>query len=137
MTVWATEILNGSIACAELLDKTHADGVYLAAVKNQFTKLSNPELTPSAQVLRDMTEHQQSFYVHTIALAEQHRVYFEQRPLSENDQAHFNALTQKSLHEQQALEKQQQPSFDDYLANYYAQYRGCSCGNTTSAPQNY
>lgn len=137
MHSWAVEILNGSLACAELLDKTHADGVYLAAVKNQFAKLSNPELTPSAKVLRDMAEQQQSFYAHTLALAEQHRAYFFERPLNGEMHAHFTALTTSSLHEQQRLENQQQLSFDNYLANYYAQYRGCSCDNTTSAPQNY
>lgn len=129
MVDWATDILKGSIACAELLDKHHGDDIYITAVNNQFAKLTHPPLTPSAKVLEDMVAQQQSFYEHTLALAEQHRIYFSQRPLSANDQAHFNSLTNSSLHEQQTLENKQQLNFDDYLADYYAQYRGCSCGS--------
>jgi len=128
MTVWATDILNGCIACAELLDNHQNGGSYTVAVNQQFAKLTNPELTPSAKVLRDMTAHQQSFYAHTLALAERHRAYFAQRPLTADVHAQFTSLAERSLRDQDALEHQQAMSFDDYLDNYYAQYRGCSCG---------
>jgi len=129
MRAWAQEILQGSDACAELLDQAKGGNAYRQALSLQLAKLENPELTPSARVLRDMTSAQQSFYAHTLALAEQHRAYFATRPLAEKDYADFAQMSAQSLHKQTELETQQQLNFDEYLASYYAQYRGCTgCG---------
>lgn len=130
MRAWAQEILQGSDACAELLDQAKGGNAYRQALSLQLAKLENPELTPSARVLRDMTSAQQSFYAHTLALAEQHRAYFATRPLAEKDYAEFAQMSAQSLHKQTELETQQQLNFDEYLESYYAQYRGCTgCGS--------
>jgi len=130
MRAWAQEILQGSDACAELLDQAKGGDAYRQALALQLAKLENPELTPSARVLRDMTSAQQSFYAHTLALAEQHRAYFATRPLAEKDYADFAQMSAQSLHKQTELETQQQLNFDEYLESYYAQYRGCTgCGS--------
>ncbi len=128
MRSWAQEIIAGSLACAKLLDQAKTGSQYQEAVQQQLAKIENPALTPSARVLRDMQEKQQSFYAHTLHLAEQHRAWFATRPLDETAHTDFVAMSQKSLHEQAAMEQRQQISFDEYLENYYAQYRGCSCG---------
>lgn len=130
MRAWAQEILQGSDACAELLDQAKGGNAYRQALSLQLAKLENPELTPSARVLRDMTSAQQSFYAHTLALAEQHRAYFATRPLAEKDYAEFAQMSAQSLHKQTELETQQQLNFDEYLESYYAQYHGCTgCGS--------
>lgn len=129
MATWATEILNNSLACAALLDSSYSSQQHTQAVQNQFAKITQPELTPSAIALHDMTAHQQSFHAHTLALAEQHRLYFSQRPLDADTQQRFMAYTETSLHEQQALEHNQHTRFDDYLAHYYAQYHDCRCNS--------
>jgi glutamate--cysteine ligase len=61
-------------------------------------------------------------------LAEQHRRYFAERPLSAEAQALFNQQAASSHQQQQDLEREQQLPFEAYLANYYAQYRNCRCG---------
>lgn len=127
MQLWAKEILDGSSACAELLDQAKGGHHYRQAVQQQFAKIDDAELTPSARVLRDMTKAQQSFYAHTLALAEQHRAHFAARPLTDNDQVEFVRMSEQSLSAQTELETRQQLGFDEYLDNYYAQYRGCSC----------
>lgn len=123
---WALEIIRGSMACAELLDQAKGGDAYQQALQQQIAKLENPALTPSARVLRDMQDNRQSFYAHSLALAEQHRVYFAAHELDAPTRASFTELSQASLREQQALEQRQEISFDQYLENYYAQYRGCS-----------
>jgi glutamate--cysteine ligase len=128
MRTWALEIMEGSQICAQLLDQAKGGSHYQQAVQQQIAKIENPSLTPSARVLEDMQQQQQSFFTHTQALAEQHRNYFSQRQLDENSYGHFVNLSEKSLDEQKKLEQQQQGSFDEYLANYYIQYQGCSCG---------
>jgi glutamate--cysteine ligase len=36
-------------------------------------------------------------------------------------------MSEQSLQAQQQLETRQQVDFDQYLENYYNQYRGCRC----------
>lgn len=127
MRDWAREILNGSLACAGLLDKAKGGDHYRQTVTAQIAKIDNPDLTPSAQVLRDMTESRQGFYAHTLAQAEQHRAYFANRPLDDSRYQSFAHMSETSLQAQAELEAQQQPNFDQYLQNYYDQYRGCHC----------
>jgi glutamate--cysteine ligase len=127
MRTWAQEILQGSNACAALLDQAKGGDAYRQALALQVAKLENAELTPSARVLRDMTSAQQSFYAHTLALAEQHRAYFATRPLAEKEYVEFVQMSEQSLQVQTDLETRQQIDFDQYLENYYAQYRGCNC----------
>lgn len=127
MRSWAKEILQGSSSCAGLLDQAKGGDAYRQAIAQQFAKIDNPELTPSARVLRDMTSAKQSFYAHTLALAEQHRQYFSTHQLSQEKQVEFAQMSEQSLHAQHQLETRQQVDFDQYLENYYRQYRGCSC----------
>lgn len=129
---WATEILDRSLACAALLDQSNGGEDYLKAVTQQYAKLSNPELTPSARVLADMQAQGKSFVEHTLALAESHRQHFSMHTLSENGLAEFHALATKSLQEQAQLEQSPQIPFDEYLATYYQQYHSCSCAENTS-----
>lgn len=128
MNTWALEIIRGSLECAQLLDQAKGGVAYQQAVQHQLAKLEDPTLTPSARVLHDMQQSRQSFYAHTLTLAEQHRAWFAARELSEATHAGFVAMSKKSLQEQQALEARHEVSFDEYLESYYSQYRGCrSC----------
>lgn len=124
---WAQEILERSLDCAKLLDQSYGGEDYAQAVSSQFAKLSNPALTPSAQLLADLNTRNTSFFEHTLGLAEAHRHYFSARPLAADKQAAFNAQAAQSLAAQAELEHTPQLPFDDYLAQYYAQYRSCSC----------
>lgn len=126
MSDWALEIIYGSMACARLLDQAKGGEAYQHAVQQQIAKIDDPSLTPSARVLRDMQDKHQSFYAHTLALAEQHRAYFATRELDDPRRTSFVEMSHKSLEEQRALEDRREVSFDQYLENYYTQYRGCS-----------
>lgn len=127
MRSWAEEILQGSMACAVLLDQAKGGAAHQQALELQRAKIADPELTPSARVLRDMTAAGQSFYAHSLALAEQQRGYFSQRPLAAEQQAGFETMSKDSLQAQALLEADSSSSFAEYLDGYYAQYRGCRC----------
>jgi glutamate--cysteine ligase len=130
---WAQEILESSLACAQLLDQSYGGKEYASAVHNQFAKLSNPDLTPSARVLADLKNQHKNFFEHTLALSESHRRYFSARPLATEKQAEFEAQVAQSISAQTQLEQLSQVPFDDYLAKYYAQYRSCSCAENDLA----
>ncbi len=128
---WAQEILERSLDCAKLLDQSYGGEDYVSAVDKQFAKLSNPELTPSARVLADLKAQDKSFFEHTLALAESHRRYFSERPLTAGKQEEFKAQATQSLAAQTQLEQSPQIPFDEYLAKYYEQYRSCSCSENS------
>ena len=127
--VWAAELLEQMHTCAQLLNSAYSTTSFTQAVAEQKAKLTQPELTPSAQLLAAMGEGQLSFNQLSQQLAEQHRQHFAAQPLDGETTEAYSAMAQQSLADQAALEQAQsdQP-FDDYLASYYAQYRGCSCG---------
>lgn len=127
MRDWANEIIQGSMACADLLDQAKGGDAYRVALQHQFEKIANPSLTPSARILRDMEKNQQSFYAHALALAETHRNYFAARPLDLATHKNFEEMSATSLKAQHELEASKQLSFDEYLENYYAQYRRGNC----------
>lgn len=124
---WANDILNNALACARLLDQANGGEDYVTAVSRQFPKLDNPALTPSARVLTDMKTQGKSFFEHSLSLAEQHRQFFAEKPLSPATSEKFRAMTAQSLAEQQQLEQAPQIPFDQYLENYYQQYHSCNC----------
>lgn len=127
MKDWALEILQDCLHCAELLDQSANTQSYQSAVREQINKIHQPELTPSAKILREMQEQKKSFYEYTHALAEQHAKYFSQQPLSDDLLQEYTQLAQESLQEQAALEDNQTMSFDEYLQRYFAQYQACQC----------
>lgn len=124
---WAKEILDSSLACAKLLDQSNGGEDYVAAITQQYTKLEDSALTPSARVLADMKAQSKSFFEHTLALAEAHRQYFSDRGFSASELTDFQAQAKQSLQAQQQLEQSPQIAFDEYLAKYYQQYQSCSC----------
>ena len=129
MQEWAREILAGSNACAELLDQALNTADVQQAVVAQYAKLDNPELTPSARILREMAALQQSFSQLTLNLAQAHSDEFASQLLSQQRYDEFVQMGEVSLRAQAELEANETLSFEEYLANYYAQYRGCSgCG---------
>ncbi len=129
---WAQEILENSLECAKLLDQSYASKDYTVAIQNQFAKLVNPNLTPSARVLADL-QTGKSFLDHTLALAEKHRQYFSDRPLSSEVLATAHLQAAQSLADQAKLEESNQIAFDEYLADYYAQYQSCGCATSNKA----
>lgn len=130
MREWAEEILRHTADCAALLDQAGGNDSYARAVAAQFSKLAEPELTPSAQVLNDLRSSGESFFSRTLALAEQHRSSFAAHPPSAATQARFEELAKVSRQRQSEQEQTAELPFEDYLANYYAQYQSCSCAET-------
>lgn len=118
---WAAEIMPGVAAVAELLDAGGERQDYADAVKAQSALLDNPEATPSARVLEELTRTGSSFFEFAMEAARGHREYFaELAPLPEVRQKLFEEAARASIEQQQRIEASDSVSFDDYLATYYA-----------------
>ena len=92
---------------------------YLAAVEAQRAALLEPQLTPSAQVIEDIREKEQSFLEFTLDLSKAHAEYFCRLRLPPEKMALFTRAAQRSLDRAQSLEQQPGPTFEDYLSGYF------------------
>lgn len=120
MKAWGEELLEQMQACAKLLDDSYAITEHVDALNRQFEKLNNPDLTPSAQVLASMREQQCSFSQFALKQSLQHAQTLSTPPLDAEQIAHYQTLAEQSHQAQQAIEQQDNCSFDEYMADYFA-----------------
>ncbi|AOK28246.1 MULTISPECIES: glutamate--cysteine ligase [Burkholderia] len=120
MRVWADEMLSKIDAAGAVLDGIRGDDAHARAIAAQRAKLDNPELTPSARVLRTMRERGQSFIEFARVQSEAHASYFRARPLDDEAMQQAQRLAQRSLDEQTELEGKNAGSFDAFVAAYRA-----------------
>lgn len=123
MTQWAGDMLQAMRPIAELLDSTHGGSDYNASLQHQLAKVEDPEQTPSARVLREMREQNLPFFRLAMAYSEQWAQYFRQRPLSHEAQTAFDTETKHSIVGQKEIEQSDDISFEQYLQNFFAQYK--------------
>lgn len=114
---WGLEVLASMQELANLLDHASGTTFHTDALTQQRLKLLDSSLTPSAQVLRELTESGLDFAQFTLRQAQQHRKTLSE-PLAPDVRKHWQQLAAQSLTEQQQLEDNDTQSFDDYLAAY-------------------
>ncbi len=121
LRVWAREILDRLTPICALLDSGETAPVYAAALAEQVAALADPDRTPSARMLAEMRSSGENFFRCARRLSEQHRRYFESRPLAEDRELFFTEAAQRSLQEQRAIEAADVISFDEFLQQYFTQ----------------
>ncbi|SDG92458.1 MULTISPECIES: glutamate--cysteine ligase [unclassified Duganella] len=120
LPAWGAELLERIRPVAELLDTLRGDTAHGNALAAQSLKLQDATLTPSAQVLRALEAHGNSFSAFALAQSEQHAAYFRSHPPTAEEASYFDALAATSLAEQGEMEAAPQSNFDDYVAAYRA-----------------
>ncbi|MES2104415.1 MAG: glutamate--cysteine ligase [Pseudomonadota bacterium] len=120
LQAWGQELLQRMQPIAALLDVQHGGDEHAMSMAKQKEKLQDPDLTPSAQVMRSLREHGNSFLRFGLHQSEQHARHFRAHPLTAEENAYFSQLASDSLAEQQAIERDDHGSFDDFVAAYKA-----------------
>jgi len=120
LKAWASDLLERIDAVAALLDRSTGTDEHAQAMAAQRAKVSDPSLTPSAQVLVKMAEQKQSFAEFSFSQSQAHAEYFRQQPLSSQDQAHFEQQARDSLAAQATLEAEEVGDFDVFVGSYQA-----------------
>jgi len=123
---WAGEIIRDLRAIAEIIDSGEGGGEYVQAVDVNSELLANPDATPSARILDELTRGKTAFYHFAMASARGHKEYFaELAPLDGERLAVYTDEARESMQRQQAIENSDDISFEEYLSNYYSQ-DGCA-----------
>lgn len=119
---WGLALLQPITVIAEILDAGNGGGdAYQSAVAQQRAALLNPERTPSARMLAEMRARKESFTAFALRLSRQYAEDFRARPLSPETQAALERAAADSLAEQARLESSDTLSFEEFLAQYFAQ----------------
>ncbi|MEZ5573442.1 MAG: glutamate--cysteine ligase [Halioglobus sp.] len=123
LTQWAEQLLVAMRPIAALLDSVHESNDYSSSLNEQSTKVADPELTPSARILREMREQELPFFRLAMAYSKQWARYFRQRPLTPDIAEAFAQESDRSLLAQRTIEQSDDISFAQYLHNFFAQYQ--------------
>ncbi|WP_372821705.1 glutamate--cysteine ligase [Pseudomonas parafulva] len=117
---WASELIARIGQLAGLLDQAQGGDDHAKALEAQQAKVDDPELTPSAQVLARMTEHDESFVAFSLRQSKLHAETFREQALPGERQQAFETLARNSLAEQSRLEQQEVGDFDLFVGAYQA-----------------
>jgi len=119
---WSEAIFADMKPVADMMDDHHGDDRYRKTLLSLRHRLKDPSLTPSARMLEEMAETNQTFFRVAMKYATRHREYFLDTPLDRETEAHYQQLARDSLRQQQEIEQRDDRSFDQFLADYYRQY---------------
>ena len=119
---WAKTLYEELEKVAEVLDLNMPDQAHGAALKKIKARLSEPQLSPAAQLLHEMESSGTTYFQTALNHARQHRDYFLDTPLDSDQAKYFEKLAEESLARQVAIESADSVSFEQYLSDFYAQY---------------
>lgn len=118
---WALEICDDMKGVCELLDRSHAGEPYMRALAEQREKVIDPDLTPSARMLKAMRDNGEGFYHFAKRMSQQYFDYFSRVELTNEQRKYYDDLAKWSLEKQAMLEADTSESLDDYLQRYFNQ----------------
>ena len=120
MQAYAQELMDGIAACASQLDLALGDDRYQQSLEVQIEKLSNPELTPSAQLLDQLKREKCSFHDLALSQSQGHTESLRKSGLSADETQIAHQEAQRSIEEQQKIEQSDSVSFEEYVRQFRA-----------------
>ena len=115
----AHELFDDMQPFAEMLDAAYGGERYKSTMQMLRQRIDEPDSTPSAQMLEGVREHG-GFLNYTLQLSQEHQRQLLAQGLDAQSNEKFLASVQSSWQAQSQLEAQDQDSFEDYVAQYYA-----------------
>jgi glutamate--cysteine ligase len=105
----------------ELLDNGDPTRPYTAALAVQMAKVDDVGATPSARLLRELEVEGEAFFHFALRMSRQHRDYFRDLyPPNQSQLDVFRAEADESVKAQQRIEEADDVSFDEFVANWFA-----------------
>lgn len=111
---WGSWLLEQMTPFAEILNRSFQTEQYTQILQEQFDKIHDSELTPSAKLLRELVDKNMSFQDYGLALAEQLKTDAMIQILPQPFQIELDKLAVKSLEDQKDLEH-----YDDFILKGY------------------
>lgn len=103
-----------------MLDQVHDTSSYQAACQAQMDKVTDPEQTPSAQIIAAIKESRRPFFRIAMDQAELFSKQFQEHPLDAEKSAAFAQRSTESLQRQAEIEAADTEPFPEFLQKYLA-----------------
>ena len=121
MLEWAREILDQMQGACELLDEGDPQKPYAAALAVQAAKLDDVALTPSARLIKELRETDESFFDLALRTSRTHKSYFlDLHTPNEAQLLQFADEAAESLEVAAAAASAPQQDFAAFLAGYFS-----------------
>jgi len=119
--IWASEVFEEMEAVCLAMDGDDEAGPFSLSLAALAPLVSNADLTPSARMLAEMRENDESFYRFARRKSMEHlrAIRNIDAPLASGPR--LAALVASSIEEQRAIEAADRLEFDAFLADYFAQ----------------
>ncbi|MCP4343536.1 MAG: glutamate--cysteine ligase [Desulfobulbaceae bacterium] len=115
LATWGEDIFSDMAMVARSFDKAEQGKNFQAALDCQHQKLTNPALTPSARMLKDMAEQELEVNELSLRLAKKHRHKLLETDYTQMQAGEFAWEAVASRQKQRELEEAETESFDDFL----------------------
>jgi len=121
LAAWALELLDSMSGICEVLDHGDPAQPYAQSLATQTAKVRDARLTPSARLLAELQSTGERFFDVALRISAMHKAYFLDLYMPNPErQKELAAEAAESLVKQQALERAEKQSFEQYLARYFA-----------------
>ncbi len=117
---WGGEILQQMQGYAELLDDVYETKNYSASLKTQHQAVVDPECTPSAKMLAEMSDYGEGFYQYAMRMSQQHHEMFIKQKLSVQQFQFYKNLSESSIAKQKQIENDDILPFATFLERYFS-----------------
>ena len=119
LTDWGLEIIEQLAPFAQALDAVHGGETHAEAVAQARASLLSPDTLPSAQVLQAVrSQHADAFTAFVRGESLQAQNHLLELPWSAKQEGRYEAMAQKSLEDQRAIEAADTMPFEIYRQEY-------------------
>jgi len=117
---WGADLFSEFEKVASLLDQAYDSSVYQTAIKSEYQKVLDSNLTPSAKLLDMVVNGGENLTRNALSWAQAYQAQSIDSPYREFDLALFEQTVKASHEEQANIEASDTLSFDEFLTDYFA-----------------
>jgi glutamate--cysteine ligase len=121
LQAWGGELFEAFALIAKVLDDANGTDCHSEAVKSEFKKINNPDLTPSARWLNELLANNldnSSFGLQKAADYKSHALEFDYLYLTKET---FEQQAKDSISQREAVEASDDQDFASFIKDYFAQ----------------
>ncbi len=115
----ANTLLQQIADCAKLFDAAAGTGEFSAAWQRSAAQVRGQQPLPSAQVLADLENSDQSYFQFAMQQSRAHSQWFADHPMDPARQEYFHNCAKQSISRQAEIEAEDDQDFESFLADYY------------------
>lgn len=112
---WASEIIEGTSAIADLMDDIYQNDAHSTATAVQLAKVADSALTPSAKVLQRMGDMETPYFHFAMNQSLANSDYFRALNLDDTVMVALKEISEKSNLDRRAIEKADIEDFENFL----------------------